>query len=127
MPDPQAWTDERADQIIGKLLRAGVALSAAVVFIGGVLYLIRHGADPPDYSSFRGEPEDLRAFTGILRGVAGLDPRHIIQFGLGLLVATPVARVAFSVFAFTRERDRTYVVVTLIVLAILLASIAGLI
>ena len=51
--------------------------------------------------------------------------RGLIQLGLLLLIATPVARVAFSVFAFARQHDRTYVVVTLIVLSILIFSLAG--
>jgi len=49
----------------------------------------------------------------------------LIQLGLLLLLATPVARVAFSVVAFLLQRDRLYVLVTLIVLGILLYSIAG--
>ena len=40
-----------------------------------------------------------------------------------LLIATPIARVLFSVVAFALQRDRTYVVVTLIVLAVLLYSL----
>ena len=42
-----------------------------------------------------------------------------------LLLATPVARVAFSVVAFALQRDRLYVAVTLVVLGILLYSIVG--
>jgi uncharacterized membrane protein len=49
----------------------------------------------------------------------------MIQLGLLFLIATPVARVAFSVYAFMRERDKTYVIITLIVLAILLYSLFG--
>ena len=45
--------------------------------------------------------------------------RALIQLGLLLLIATPVARVAFSVFAFERQRDWTYVGITLFVLAVL--------
>jgi len=41
------------------------------------------------------------------------------------LIATPVARVAFSVVAFLMQRDRTYVAITLIVLAVLLFSLGG--
>jgi uncharacterized membrane protein len=47
----------------------------------------------------------------------------VIQLGLLLLVATPVARVIFSVFAFAWERDWLYVLLTLIVLAVLLYSL----
>ena len=51
--------------------------------------------------------------------------RGVIQLGLLLLIATPIARVAFSVVGFALERDRMYVVFTLIVLAILLYSLLG--
>jgi uncharacterized membrane protein len=49
----------------------------------------------------------------------------MIQLGLLLLIATPVARVAFSVVAFVLERDRMYVGITLLVLAVLLFSLLG--
>jgi uncharacterized membrane protein len=42
-----------------------------------------------------------------------------------LLVATPVARVIFSVAAFAFQRDRTYIVITLIILAVLGYSLSG--
>jgi uncharacterized membrane protein len=51
--------------------------------------------------------------------------RGIIQLGLLFLIATPVARVVFSIFAFSVQRDRLYVVVTLTVLAILMFSLTG--
>jgi uncharacterized membrane protein len=51
--------------------------------------------------------------------------RGLIQLGLLLLIATPIARVAFSIVGFAIERDRLYVVFTLIVLAILLFSLLG--
>ena len=123
----KAWTDERSERVIGLLLRAGVVASVVVVSLGGVFYLLRHGAEATHYGAFRGEPEDLRSVAGIVAGAMTGRPRDIVQLGLVMLMATPVARVAFSVFAFAAERDRTYVVVTLVVLAILVASIAGLI
>ncbi|MBZ5593483.1 MAG: DUF1634 domain-containing protein [Acidobacteriia bacterium] len=111
--------------VISILLQAGLTLAAGVVLAGGICYLFRHGTSHPDYRVFRGEPTDLRSVAGILHGVAALRCRDLIQLGLVLLIATPVARVAFSVFAFAMERDRTYVVITLVVLAILLYSLAG--
>ena len=74
---------------------------------------------------FRGEPTDLRTPSGVLAEAVRLQGRGIIQLGLLILLATPLARVAFSVFAFTMERDRLYVIVTLIVLAVLAFSLAG--
>jgi uncharacterized membrane protein len=45
--------------------------------------------------------------------------RGIIQLGLVLLIATPVARVAFLIYAFARQGDRLYAVIASIVLALL--------
>src|SRR6266498_385204 len=51
----------------------------------------------------------------------------IVLLGLEMLmlIATPVARVIFSAFAFTIEGDRMYLFFTLIVLAVLLYSLFG--
>ncbi len=119
------WTDQRIENILGNLLRAGVLLSALVVLIGGVIYLLRHGRSPMEFGVFRGEPADLRGVRGIIRETVALRGRGIIQLGLLLLIATPVARVAFSIFGFAEERDRMYVVFTLIVFSILLYSLIG--
>jgi uncharacterized membrane protein len=120
-----SWTDVRTEAIIGYLLRIGVMASAAVVLFGGVLHLIRHGTSRPHYGTFQGAGEDLRSVSGILHSAASLHGRGIIQLGLLILIAAPVARVAFSVIAFALERDRLYVLVTLIVLAVLSFSLAG--
>jgi len=119
------WSDERLARWIGNLLRVGVGTAAAVVLLGGVLYLARHGGEMPSYRVFHGEPSQLRSVGGILRSAPQLGGRGIIQLGLLLLIATPIARVAFAVLGFAMERDRTYVLVSLIVLATLLFSLAG--
>ncbi|MGA9543716.1 MAG: DUF1634 domain-containing protein [Candidatus Sulfotelmatobacter sp.] len=125
MAAERSWTDRRMDVVIGNLLRAGVLVSALVVLFGGVLYLARNGHSPTDYRVFRGEPSQLRSVGGILRYAVGLNGRGIIQLGLLLLIATPVARVAFSIFGFAEEHDRMYVVVASIVLLVLAYSLIG--
>ena len=119
------WTDQRVETIISNLLRGGVILAATVAFSGGVFFLLQNGSAYPDYRIFRGEPTDLRTVHGILADVLSFRSRGLIQLGLLLLIATPVARVAFSIFAFLRQGDRTYVVVTLLVLMILMFSLLG--
>lgn len=114
---------EQADGMIGSLLRAGVIVSASVVLAGAIWYLIRFGGTVPDFHNFRGEPRGLSTAGGILRGAFGGQPRDLIQLGLLLLIATPIARVGLSVVVFALERDRLYVVLTLIVLATLLGSL----
>ena len=122
---PKLWNDQQMDQIIGTILRAGVLVSALVVFVGGVFYLMPYGFNQPDYRIFHGEPSDLSNVSGIIRDAWAFRARGIIQFGLLLLIATPVVRVAFSIIGFALQRDRAYIMVTMIVLALLLFSLAG--
>jgi len=119
------WNDQSVEEIIGSLLRTGVILAAAIVSAGAVIYLIRHGFEPVNYRAFHGEPNDLRHLRGIVHQTFGLHGRGIIQLGLVFLIATPVARVAFAAFAFAMERDRMYVVFTLVVLSVLMYSLLG--
>src|SRR5512136_10198 len=113
------------ESVISALLLCGVVSSALVVLAGGVIYLMRHGLESPDYSVFHGQPPDLRSPRGIVADTMALRGRGLIELGLLLLIATPLARVAFSVFGFLRQKDYTYVFVTLIVLALLLFSLSG--
>jgi uncharacterized membrane protein len=118
-------SDQRIDLIIGNLLRVAVIVSAIFVLSGAVIYLLRHGMEMPDYGVFSGVPKNLRGLREIVETAWGIRSVGIIQLGLLILIATPVARVIFSVFAFLLQRDYMYVVFTLIVLTVLLLSITG--
>ena len=118
------WSDEQVETIIARLLQTGVLVAAAIVTLGGIVFLVRHGLSFPHYSVFTGEPSGLRSVSGILTGTLTLQGRYLIQFGLFILLATPVARVAFAVVAFAFARDRLYVGVSLIVLAVLVYSLS---
>ncbi len=119
MANTRQWTDQQVEITISVLLRVGVMLSAAVVIVGGVLYLFHNSHGIPENHIFRGEPADLRQVPGVLHDVLALQERGIIQLGILLLILTPVARVAFSVFAFWQQRDQLYIIITLTVLIIL--------
>jgi len=117
-------TDEGLEIAIGRMLQAGVLLAAAVVLVGGVLYLFHAPAGPrPDYSHFHGVAEHLRTPSGIWHGVVHGDAESVIQLGLLLLIATPVVRVMLAGVGFLMERDRLYFWVSAIVLAVLLYSL----
>ncbi len=107
-----------ATNAIGWVLQGGVIISALVIVIGLVLLPTQPGGL---------SPERLLRFPQTLSQVGvsllALRPQGIIALGLLLLIATPVLRVAVSVVTFTLEKDRKYVVITLIVLAILLFSL----
>lgn len=119
----QEWDDTQVEQIMGNLLRVGVLVSAGMVLLAGVFYLIKYGTMRPHYRIFRGEPTDLTGIGSIVHFALAAHSRGLIQLGLLLLIATPIARVVFSVYAFARERDRLYVGITLFVLALLLYSL----
>ncbi len=113
------FDDERLENLLGNMLRAGVVIAALTVLAGGIIFLARHGGEPPAYHVFRGEPGDLRTVTGIVGDILDVRGRGLIQFGLLLLIATPIGRVVLSAGIFALQRDTRYVVFTLIVLAVL--------
>src|SRR5258705_13375222 len=117
--------EQRLNELMGERLRTGALLAALVVLIGGVVYLTRHGMPVTNYQVFRGEPNELRTMSGILHEALALRGRGLIQLGLLILIATPIARVAFSFCAFLYQRDWLYVVVMLMVLGLLLYSLVG--
>jgi len=117
---PSRISEHEIEQVIGRLLQFGVLLAAAVTLLGGVMLLLHHGSTAVSYATFQGEPAYLRSLTAIVRAAFAGDAMAVVQLGLLLLIATPVARVAFTLVAFALQRDRLYVLVTTIVLALLL-------
>ena len=117
--------EHRLELVIGTLLRTGVIVAASVATLGGIVYLARHGTEPAFYGVFRGEPQDLRSVHGVVHDALAGSGRAVIQLGLLLLIATPIARVAFTLFAFARMHDLRYVVITAVVLALLTYSLIG--
>lgn len=125
MEKSNRWTDYKLEQIIGALLRAGVILSAIVVFAGGLLYLVQHRGEPTDYRTFHEPPAELRSVSGTVKEALKPNSDGIMQLGLLLLILTPIARVVFSAVGFAMEGDRLYVGITLLVLAVLILSLVG--
>lgn len=119
----QKVTDTSIERMVSIVLRTGVIISGTVVAGGGVLYLIRHAAEHVNYRVFHVQPVIDSSIGHIVSGALTARSRSIIQLGLLLLIATPIARVALSLLGFALERDRTYVVITSIVLTVLLFSL----
>jgi uncharacterized membrane protein len=116
------FKDKDMQAIIGWVLRAGVFVSMLVVFIGGVIYLYRHGHTIANYHEFKGIPDFVHSASGIINGIVHLRGRAIIQAGIILLIATPIVRVVFSAIGFIIEKDHLYTGITIIVLLIILIS-----
>jgi len=115
------------ERLISLTLRTGVLLSVAVMFAGIAVTFAHH----PDYFHSRpalGELTQSREIfantTGaVARGVREMRGQSIAMLGILLLIATPVVRVAISVVLFAVQRDRRYVLITAVVLALLLTSL----
>lgn len=110
------------ERVVSTVLRTGVVLSAAIIALGLVLLIARgviaRGARIDAAFSY---PRSLGALAS---GLLSLDPASFLILGLLALIATPITRVAVSIFAFALERDWRYVLITALVLAILVAGIA---
>ena len=115
------------NKILGIVLRSGVIFSGAIIATGTALFIANHSLDNtsaylvynPGLIPHGNFPASL---ASIGSGLASLDPSSIIQLGFLVLLATPVARVAFSLFLFAAEKDRRFVYLTAAVLTVLLFS-----
>jgi uncharacterized membrane protein len=118
-------SEQQLEYLLSNLMKYGVLIASAVVFLGGILYLFHHGAEPARYHFFQGEPSEFCSPAGILKAVLSGSDRSIIQLGLLLLIATPILRVFMSLLAFLLQREFIYVIITLLVLTSLIYSFVG--
>jgi uncharacterized membrane protein len=108
---------------ISLVLTIGVIVSAFLMGVGLIGALAVGWETPLLGSAVR--PASATAFTAIADNLVAVRPIGFAQLGLLVLLATPVVRVIAALVGFARERDRLYVAVSAIVLAILIASFAA--
>ncbi|RWU03653.1 DUF1634 domain-containing protein [Pedobacter chitinilyticus] len=118
-------TDKDIQSLVGNLLRVGVYISMAIVILGGVIYLFDHGSEKIDYAVFDIDKVSLKTVAAIFEEVITFKGVAIVQFGLLMLIFTPIARVIMAVVSFFIEKDYLYVLIGLIVLSIIMASLSG--
>ncbi len=113
-------------ELIGNTLRIGVFTAALVALVGGILYLVQHGAEPrPDYSHFAYTDAHDTSYTtlsGILQGALHFTATGWIQLGVIILFLTPILRVLLSLLDFVRQRDWLYSAITATVLAVIIVN-----
>ena len=117
------YGDKKMEILMGNMLRYGVLISALFVFSGAIIYLVQHGGEKPQYKLFVGEPLRFINLKLILKNAFKVQARSIIQLGLLLLIATPIARIVFSIIGFILEKDYVYVTITTIVLLTITVSL----
>lgn len=126
---PEARSGREGDRVLDRalslLLIGGITLSAAVTGIGGVVSLVQRRGEHASLRTFVPAGPEASTLAGVWRGVLAGHGESIIALGVLLLIATPVARVAFSLVSFAIERDRVYVIITAIVLVLLGYGLLG--
>lgn len=121
-----ALADQDIEQFIGLQLRYGVIISSLVVLVGGLIYLHQSGSLAlPAYNQFIGTKAGFTSIGQIIKGLSAFNAKAVIQLGVVVLIATPILRIAFSLVGFIFEKDRLYIIITLIVLTIMMFSIFG--
>lgn len=122
-------TSQRTEWLISELLRWGVTLSLILAVTGTLLCFLRDSG----YGAAGGTTDDLQRLlhegaapfsgvAGFFQALGHLNGGAVIVLGLILLIATPVVRVFVSIWAFSVEKDRAYVVITSAVFLLLAVS-----
>lgn len=101
--------------IIGKILRVGVFVAAAVIVAGLAMFLVEGTGGYPA-NAHPSRP------AAIIQGAIALKPYAVLMVGLFLLILTPVLRVVVSIYAFFKEQDWLYTWITTAVLVILIGA-----
>ncbi|MDA4111803.1 MAG: DUF1634 domain-containing protein [Thaumarchaeota archaeon] len=125
----------RMQTVLARTLLYGVVLSTVIIVIGLAAmalsnktgYLCDNSGDSlncllnynPSAIPHGDYPNNLVALAS---GLEQLKPFSIIQLGVLVLLATPVIRVTASLILFSIEKDRSFVLITLFVLLVLLFS-----
>lgn len=107
------------------VLRGGLLLAMICVGLG----LLRYVMHPAEFgeqwrllvSGARTPPPFV--WDAELRAAAHLEPRGLVLVGLAFLTATPLVRVGLCLVAFVRARNRTFVVLTTVVMVLLITAI----
>lgn len=123
MGDSKKINDKDIQLLIGNLLRVGVYLSMGIVLIGAFIYLSAHGSEKVNYGMFNPDKVSLKTIPVIFSSVTSFKGNSVMQFGLLMLIFTPIARVIMAIGSFFLEKDYLYVTIGLIVLAIITVSL----
>lgn len=128
-PPPPGDEDRRVRAVelaISNVLRGGILASLVLLATGVVLSFVHHPEYLASASSFdqllRSGTLAAPSLPGMLVGLAHLDGGSVISLGLLVLILTPVMRVAVSIVGFAFQRNRTFVLITTVVLAVLITS-----
>jgi uncharacterized membrane protein len=109
--------------LLARLLRGAVAVSALVLLVAGTFYLVQHGQEPADFSSFQPVSPELRTPAAIVAAVGRGDAAALAQCGLLLVMVTPLVRESTAAGWFLRRRDLLFAGIGALIAGVLLLSL----
>ena len=116
------FTDLDLNRSVGNLLRLGVILSVATSLIGFIKLFTEGFKMPRKYNLLNMGDSSEKVWGSFWDSLCKGEGMAIIQLGILLLILTPMVRIIFALIGYLKEKDYTYVVISLIVLTIMLVS-----
>lgn len=104
---------KRMEALVSTILRAGVLMSGGLILFGLMLTIVTGDTSYPN-----GNME----IDWLIRGDPFFAPSHILFLGFLTLIATPVLRIAASIYVYTKLHDNAFTIITTIVLFVLMVS-----
>ena len=104
---------KRMEALVSNILRAGVLMSGALILFGMMLTVVTGDTSCPNGNM------DI---DWLIRGDPFFAPSHILFLGFLTLIATPVLRIAASIYVYTKLHDNAFTIITTIVLFVLMVS-----
>jgi len=114
------FTDIDLNRSVGNLLRLGVLLSVVTCLIGFIKLFTEGFKMPKNFEQLQIPSEKI--WPSFWQSLTKLEGIGIIQLGILFLIFTPLMRIIFALVGYLKENDYTYVVISIIVLAIMVFS-----
>jgi len=121
LPFMKSFEEKDLQSFIGNLLRIGVIIAMTIVIVGLLLHLFYNGKNTADFSTF--DDHNVFNFPSFAKQLLSGDSKAIMELGIMVLIATPIARVLFTMLGFWLEKDRLYTLIAFIVLCIIAYSL----
>ncbi len=117
----KSFQEKDLQSFIGNLLRLGVVISMTVVVAGLILFLFQNGTSIAHYETFN--EDNAFRLADFWANLKSGNSKAIMELGVMALIATPIARVLFTMIGFWLEKDRLYTIIAMIVLLIISFSL----
>jgi uncharacterized membrane protein len=117
--EPALESEQNVYADVYRLLVAGMVVTNILFVIGLVIALVHPRYFPLSAEWVRSQYH----WRTVIHGLAHGNPTSYLMLASLLLIATPVARVMVSIYAFFVDRDYKYVAITGLVLLVILLTI----